>query len=67
MQASQAQSMPISINELLSKSLEEVECIKEVHMEEASKVAKKRSCDQMNEEEKLKTQMDFTQKVAISH
>ena len=67
MQASQAQNVPISISELLSKPLEEVECIKEVHMEEASKVAKKRSYDQVNEEEQLKPQTDFTQKVAVSH
>ena len=49
MQDFQAQSVPISINKILSKPLEEVECIKEVHMEEASKVAKKRSLDMVNE------------------
>ena len=61
MKDSQAQSVPISINELFSKPLEEVECIKEVHMEEASKVAKKRSCDPMNEGT---SELDFTTKMA---
>ena len=63
MQDSQVQSMPIFINELLSKPLEEVECIKEVHMEEASKVAKKRSCDLMN---KGTSKSDFTPKMAVA-
>ena len=61
MQDSKAQSMPISINELLANPLQEVECIKEVHMEEASKVAKKRSCDPMNEGT---SELDFTTKMA---
>ena len=64
MQDSQAQSVPISINELLSKPLEEVECIKEVHMEEASKIAKKRSCDPMNEGT---SKLDFTPKMVVPH
>ena len=61
MQDSQAQSVPISINKLLSKPLEEVEYIKEVHMEEARKVAKERSCDPMNEGT---SELDFTTKMA---
>ena len=64
MQDYQVQSVPISINELLSKPLEEVECIKEVHMEEASKVAKKRSYDSMNEGT---AKSDFTPKMAVPH
>ena len=56
--------MPISINELLSKPLEEVECIKEVHMEEASKVEKERSCDPMNEGT---SEFDFTPKMVVPH
>ena len=64
LQDSQAQSVPISINELLSKPLEEMECIKEVHMEEARKVEKERSCDPMNEGT---SKLDSTPKIAVPH
>ena len=47
--------------------LEEVECIKEVHMEESSKVTRKRNCDQVNEEVQLEPQSNFTPRVVVSH
>ena len=66
-QASQVQDAPISINEMLSKPFEEVEGIKEVHMEGKRKVEKRRICDQVDEEEQLKPQLDSLQRVAVSH
>ena len=61
------ESAQILVEAAPSIPLEEVECIKEVHMEESSKVTKKRNCDQVNEEVQLEPQSNFTPRVAVSH